>query len=337
MDKGESMREELGGVRKAAILLLTIDEKISKEVLKSLEESEIELLATEIASLGKVPEELVQRVHEEFSNLVNTRRKRVVQGEEVFKRLLRESLGEEKAQTVLEQIEFKKGLPGEFIRSCDPRILASILRGEHPQTIALVLSTVGTRKAVEALCNLPEKLQGEVLFRMATLEKVDKKVLEEVENVIREQLESIGVVEGRQLGGVEMVANILNEMERSKESELMNILEEKNPELAENIRRLMFTFEDLVKIDDRGIQLLLKEISSEDLALALKGASEQVKEKIFSNMSERARAMLKEDIEALGPVRVSDVERAQQRIATVAKKLESEGKIIVSKGNERFI
>lgn len=331
------MKEEIAGVKKAAILLLTIDEKLSKEVLKSLDESEIEILASEIVNLGQVPEELVQRVHEEFANLVNTRRKRVVQGEEVFKRLLKESLGEDKAQTLLEHVEFKKGLPGEFIRSCDPRILANVLRGEHPQTIALVLSTIGTRKAVEALSNLPEKLQGEVLFRIATLEKVDKRVLEEVENVIREQLQSIGVVEGRQLGGVELVANILNEMERSKEAELIGILEEKDPELAENVRRLMFTFEDLVKIDDRGIQLLLKEISSEDLALALKGASEQVREKIFNNMSERARAMLKEDIEALGPVRVSDVEKAQQRIATVAKKLEAEGRIIVSKGNERFI
>ncbi|MCS7281696.1 MAG: flagellar motor switch protein FliG [Desulfobacterota bacterium] len=328
---------ELTGARKAAILLLTIDDRISREVLKGLEEREIQLIAREISNLKFVSEEAIQRVHEEFVNIVAKRTRTIIDGEDLFIKLLKETLGEEKAEGFLAQIQGRKGMPGEFLKTCDPRVLAYVLKGEHPQTIALVLSTIGARKAHEVLINLPEKLQWDVLMRIATLEKVDKKILEDVETVLREQLEAIGVVEGRELGGVEMVANILNQMDRSQETTLLGKIEEKDHDLAERIRRLMFTFDDLLKIDNRGIQILLKEISSEDLTIALKGASEQIKEKIFSNMSERARAMLKEDIEALGPIRVSEVEKAQQRIAMVAKKLESEGKIVVSRGNERFI
>jgi flagellar motor switch protein FliG len=172
---------------------------------------------------------------------------------------------------------------------------------------------------------------------MAFLEKVDTKVLEEIENVLREQLESIGVVEGRQLGGVEMVAGILNQMDRTLESELLGKLEESDPELAEKIRQLMFTFEDLIQLDDKSVQVLLKEVSSDEISVALKGASDAMKDKIFSNMSERAAAMLKEDLEAMGPVRLSDVEKAQVKIAMIAKKLESDGKIILSRGNEKFV
>jgi flagellar motor switch protein FliG len=172
---------------------------------------------------------------------------------------------------------------------------------------------------------------------MAYLEKVDKKIIEDVENVLKEQLETTGAVEGRQIGGVEMVANILNQMDRKLEAELLGKIEEEDATLAERIRQLMFTFEDLMKIDDRGMQTLLKEITSEDVGLALKGSPDHIKEKIFKNMSERAAAMLKEDLEAMGPARVSDVERAQIKIAMVAKKLESEGKIMLSKGNERFV
>jgi flagellar motor switch protein FliG len=174
-------------------------------------------------------------------------------------------------------------------------------------------------------------------MRMANLEKVDMIFLSEVEGVIREQLENIGAAEGKQLGGVEVVATILNQMDRTLESELLGKLEESNPDLAEKIRQLMFTFEDLVQLDDKSIQVLLKEISSEDIGLALKGASDAMKNKIYANMSERASAMLKEDLEAMGPVRLSDVEKAQIKIAMIAKKLEGEGKIILSRGSEKFV
>ncbi len=328
---------DLPGIRKAAILLLTMDEELSREVIKDLEEDEIEAVGQEIAKLRLVPHDVVTRVHEEFVKKIDGRKKNVVGGETKFKALIEKSFGSEKAEMFLGNMESRKGMPGEFLRTADPRILANVLRGEHPQTIALVLSILSVKKACDLVSYLPEKIHREVVTRMAYLEKVDKKIIEEVENVLKEQLESLGSVEGRQLGGVEVVASILNQMDRKLEGELLGKIEEADPNLAERIRQLMFTFEDLMKVDDKGMQTLLKEITSEDVAIALKGASDGIKEKIFNNMSERASAMLKEDLDAMGPVRVSDVERAQVKIAMIAKKLEAEGKIMLSKGNERFV
>ena len=328
---------ELPGIKKAAILLLTMDETLSKEVIKELDEDEIEAVGQEIAKLRLVPHEMVSKVHEEFARKIDGRKKNVVGGETKFKMLIENSLGSEKAELFIENMESRRGMPGDFLRTADARILANVLRGEHPQTIALVLSILSIRKACDLVTYLPEKIHRDVVSRMAYLEKVDKKIIQDVENVLKEQLETTGAVEGRQIGGVEMVANILNQMDRKLESELLGKIEEEDASLAERIRQLMFTFEDLMKIDDRGMQTLLKEITSEDVGLALKGSSDHIKDKIFKNMSERAAAMLKEDLEAMGPARVSDVERAQIKIAMVAKKLESEGKLILSKGNERFV
>jgi flagellar motor switch protein FliG len=329
--------QDIPGIRKAAILLLTMDENLSKEIIKELEEEDIEAIGKEIAQLKLIPDQTVSNVREEFMKRLTRRSSQVVGGEHKFKELIKKSFNSEKAEVFLESMESKKGLPGEFLRRCDPKILANILKGEHPQTIALVLSTLGTKKAGEAIVCLPEKVQGDVVIRMAFLEKVDTKVLEDIENVLREQLESIGVVEGRQLGGVEVVAGILNQMDRTLETELLGKVEESNPDLAERIRQLMFTFEDLIQLDDKSVQVLLKEVSSDEISVALKGASDTMKDKIFSNMSERAAAMLREDLEAMGPVRLSDVEKAQVKIAMIAKKLESEGKIILSRGNEKFV
>ncbi len=328
---------ELPGIKKAAILLLTMDENLSKEVIKELDEDEIEAVGQEIAKLRLVPQEVVSKVHEEFARKIDGRKKNVIGGETMFKNLIEKSLGSEKAELFIGNMESRRGMPGDFLRTADARILANVLRGEHPQTIALVLSILSIRKACDLVTYLPEKIHRDVVSRMAYLEKVDKKIIQDVENVLKEQLETTGAVEGRQIGGVEMVASILNQMDRKLESELLGKIEEEDASLAERIRQLMFTFEDLMKIDDRGMQTLLKEITSEDVGLALKGASDHIKEKIFKNMSERAATMLKEDLEAMGPARVSDVERAQVKIAMVAKKLESEGKIILTKGNERFV
>jgi flagellar motor switch protein FliG len=333
----ENAASDISGIRKAAILLLTMDEEMSKEIIKDLEEDEIEAVGQEISRLRLIPHDVVTRVHDEFMKKIDGRKQNVVGGETKFKMLIEKSLGAEKAELFLGNMESRKGMPGEFLRTSDPRILANVLRGEHPQTIALVLSILTVRKACDLMSYLPDKVHREVITRMAYLEKVDKKIIEEIEAVLKEQLESLGAVEGRQIGGVEVVASILNQMDRKLESELLDKIEESDPTLAERIRQLMFTFEDLMKVDDRGMQVLLKEITSEDVGLALKGASDAIKEKIFGNMSERASAMLKEDLEAMGPVRVTDVERAQVKIAMIAKKLESEGKIVLSKGNERFV
>ncbi len=329
--------EDLSGVKKAAILLLTMDEDLSKEIIKDLDDEDIEAVGQEISKLRIIPGEVVHKVHDEFTKRADLTKKNMIGMEDKFKLLVQRSLGIEKAEMFLGNIEARKSMPGEFLRTADAKMLANVLRGEHPQTIALVLSMLNVKKAHELVSHLPDKVHYDVLTRMAYLEKVDRKIIKDVENVLREQLETSGTVEGKQLGGVEAVAGIINQMDRKIETELLTKIEEHDAALAEKIRMLMFTFEDILRIEDRGMQTLLKEVTTEELALALKGASDAITEKIYKNMSERASGMLKEDMEAMGPVRLSDVERAQAKIAMVAKNLESEGKIMLVRGNERFV
>lgn len=329
--------EYVSGIRKAAVLLMTLDEGLSKELIKELDQDEIDSLAREILRLRTIPSELIEKVHEEFIQTVQARGYMIPDAQGKFRSLIQKSLGEDAAEQFFGGIETRAGKPGEFLKTVDPRILANVLRGEHPQTIALTLSILGPKKAGEAIRALPDRIQSEVVLRMANLEKVDKKILGEVELVLKQQLESVSMVEGEHLGGVEAVANIINQMDKSFEDDILGRVEEANPDLAERIRQLMFTFEDLLKLDDQNIQIILKEISNEEIRVALKGASDAIKDKIFKNMSERAASMLKEDIEAMGPVRLSDVERAQISIAMTTKRLDSEGKIILSRGSERFV
>jgi flagellar motor switch protein FliG len=330
-------REDLSGVRKAAILLLTMDEELSKEVIRDLDDNEIELIGQEIARLESVPGDVAARINDEFAGKLKDKSNHILGVPAKFKGLLNKSLGQDKAESLWQHLSAEEAKAGKFLKTCDSRILANTLKGEHPQTISLVLSNMEVRKATEVLGYLSAQVQSDVMMRMAHLEKVDKKIIEEIEGVLKEQLESIASVEGRRLGGVEVVADMLNQMNRAMESEIMQTIEESNPELADKIKQLMFTFEDLIKIDDKGIQLLLKEISSEDLTVALKGASETLKGKILNNMSERAAKMLKEDLEAMGPLRVSEVEKAQVKIAMAAKQLNEEGKIVMTGGSETFV
>lgn len=327
----------ISGIRKAAILLLTMDEQLSKEILKDFEKEEIEAIGKEVTKLKFIPESVVKQVHEEFLNSIRKVGQVIVDGQTRFKTLVKKSLGDETAETYLQAIESGGGTPGDFVKTCDPRLLATNIKGEHPQTIALIVSLLPPKKACEVISVLPENIQGDVITRMANLGRVDKNILLDVENIIKEQLQDLGGGEERQMGGVGAVASILNQMDKKKEAELLSSIEETNPELAQRIRQLMFTFEDLIKLDNKSIQTLLKEITSEELAIALKGASDAIKEKIFSNMSERASAMLKEDIESMGPVRLSEVEQMQTKIALTAKRLEAEGKIIITGENEQFV
>ncbi len=330
-------REEYSGIRKAAILLLTMDDDLSKEVMRDLDEEEIELIGQEISRLESIPRDLATRIHEEFTRKLQEKSRFIHGGSQKFRFLLDATFGEERARNLWESAKTHEQKPSKFLKTCDSRILANILKTEHPQTISLVLSNLDLRKATEVVGFLPSKIQSEVIMRMANLERVDQKILEEIESVLKEQLESIGVIEGRRLGGVDVVAGMLNEMDRSMEAAILEGIEERDPELADRIKQLMFTFEDLLNLDDKSIQILLKEISSDDLTTALKGSSEALKRKMLSNMSERAAKMLEEDLEAMGPLRVSEVERAQIKIAMTAKKLGEEGKIMLSEGNEKFV
>jgi len=325
------------GARKAAILLLTMDEELSKEILKEFEKDEIKTIGREIANLKYIPENIVRQVHGEFLKSLERSGSVIVDGQNKFKALLKNSLGDESADAFFDTMAGRPNVPGDFLKTCDARLLAATIKGEHSQTISLVVSLLPSKKACDVISMLPENLQGDVITRMANLGRVDKNVLLDIENVIREQLQDLGVGEEKQMGGVSAVASILNQMDKTREGEILGAIEEMNPELAERIKQLMFTFEDLVKLDNKSIQGLLKEISTEDLAIALKGASDTIKEKIFTNMSERAAAMLKEDLETMGPVRLSEVDQAQKKIALTAKKLEAEGKIVIAGENEKFL
>ena len=220
----------------------------------------------------------------------------------------------------------------ESLELVDAKSLANFLVNEHPQTIAVILAHLEPEKKCEVLKRMPESLQAEAVLRMANLDYISPELIEEVDKVLRQELATMGSVEQSQLGGVQPVAEMLNVMDKNTETAIMSRLEEKDPILAEEIRKLMFVFEDIIKIDDRGIQALLKEIPNEKLLLALKTANEDIKEKIFKNMSSRASTLIQEDLQSMGPSKLSDVEGAQQEIVNMARKLEAEGKILIARG-----
>jgi flagellar motor switch protein FliG len=224
-----------------------------------------------------------------------------------------------------------------LVGGCDPKTIASFLANEHPQTIAIILVHLESELAGQVIQFLPEKLRGEVLLRIATLSKVDPEIVKEISDALESELQSVGGALGKKMGGPEKAAEILSHAGRDLEDEVLGEIEDENPTLAEEIRKYLFTFEDFLNVDDFGIQTLLREISTDDLKLALKGASPEVREKFFRNMSKRAADVLKEELEMMGPVRISEVEKAQQNIIRIAKKLEQEGKIMLSKGEEEFV
>ncbi len=330
--------DKLSGPQKAAIFLLTMGEEFTAEVYKYLSEEEIKRIGVEMARIDYIPSEAVRRVLEE----ANIESKELladltVSPDEFLQESLIKAYGE-RGKEIYEEIRQELG-PKVFekLRRLDPRTIANFLRNEHPQTIAIILVHLDPDKAGQVLSVLPEKLRSEVIFRIAELDKVDPEIIQEISTALEEELQAVGGTFSRKLGGVERAAEILSHVGRDLEEEILSQVEEENPSLAEEVRKYLFTFEDLLKVDDNAIQAILKEISTEDLKLALKTASEELREKFFSNMSERAAQLLKEDLEIMGPVRVADVEAAQQNIIKVAKRLEQEGKIVLSVGEDEFV
>ncbi|QJA06859.1 flagellar motor switch protein FliG [Thermosulfurimonas marina] len=330
--------EKLTGPQKAAIFLMVMGEDFTSEVYKYLDEEDIKRIGVEMAKLEYVPAEAVKKVLEE----ANLEAKELmsdlsVSPEEFLEKSLVRAYGE-KGKQLWEEIRKELG-PETFkkLKKLDPKTVANFLRNEHPQTIAIVLVHLEPDLAGQILQFLPEKIRSEVLLRIALLDKVDPEIVEEISNALEEELQAVRGTLGRKLGGSEKAAEILTHAGRELEDEILSDIEEENPNLAEEIRKYLFTFEDFLQVDDLAIQTLLREISTDDLRLALKGASEEVREKFFRNMSERAATLLKEDLEVMGPVRLSDVEKAQQNIIKVAKRLEQEGKIILGRGEEEFV
>ncbi|HOV87393.1 MAG TPA: flagellar motor switch protein FliG [Syntrophobacteraceae bacterium] len=322
---------KLSGPQKAAAILLILGESASGEILKHLTTEEIKSLGMQMASIPAVKKELTDELLNEFSKRFYEEGDLYTQGEQFLRNLLPGVLGKEQANDMMSTIEqARQKIPFKFVREIDARVLANFIKSEHPQTIAIILVHLGHEKASMVLGHLPEALQFEVINRVAHLETVPPDLIREVDEVLEKELLSIGEESHQLLGGVQAVAEILNFSDRRTGENILQAMEDFDSDLAEKVRRLMFVFEDLVAINDSGIRELLKEVRNEELTLALKTASEELKNKVFKNLSQRAVQMLEEELSIMGPVRLSDVEAAQQNILNVARRLEKEGKIMLA-------
>jgi flagellar motor switch protein FliG len=328
---------EISGIRKAAILVLTLEQAIAGEILKHLDEAQIEELSREIAALGPVPQATRDEIVNEFYQLALARSYADEGGWDFAKALLAKSLPADKANKIIDQVnQTIQSAPFSFLQKAESENLLTFIQDEHPQTIALILAHLKPTQASEILRGLPGQKQVEVVKRIANMEQTNPEVIKEVERGLEHRLSAMISQTFEKAGGVDTVAEMLNLADRATEKSIMEGLEAEDPDLVEQIRRLMFVFEDIMMVNDKGIQSMLKEVDNDALALALKTASQDLKDKIFKNMSERASQLIKEDMEYMGPVRVSDVEAAQQKIVDVVRRLEESGEIIVSgRGGEK--
>ena len=324
---------KLTGPKKAAILLLSLGEEGAADIIKNLEDQEIQQVGYYMARFTDVSPEELDNVLEEFYRKVSIQKDGVTinASGDYVKNTLTKALGSDKAKDLVDNLSdsAEEGAL-ESLKWMDPRTIAQFIMNEHPQTIALILAHLEDPEQTGAvLKELPENIQADVAYRMAILESIPPGVVAEIDEVLSREMQNTGAFSASKVGGIEAVAEMLNTMDKSTESRILATIEESNPELAEQIHELMFTFEDLVLIDGKGIQAIMKEIPQNELVLTLKTGSDAVKELIFSNMSERAADMVREDLENLGPVRVSDIDTAQQKMVKIARKLEEEGKIII--------
>ncbi|RMH29033.1 MAG: flagellar motor switch protein FliG [Planctomycetota bacterium] len=322
---------EIGGLTKAAILVLSLDTEAASDLLKQLDQETLEDVTRELASLGDVPAKLRKAVIEEFYGLSLAHQFANEGGLEYARELLMESIDPKLAEQILQKISTQvQRSPFSFLQKAESENLLAFIQDEHPQTIALILCHLPHYKAAETLSGFPLQKQIEVVKRIAYMEQTNPEVIREVERGLESRLSSMLLQSSEKAGGVPTVAEILNLADRATEKSIMEALEGEDPDVVEQIRRLMFVFEDILLVNDKGIQSVLKEVDNDELALALKTASEELQAKIFGNMSERAAQLIKEEMEYMGPVRVSDVESAQQRIVDIVRRLEEAGEIIIS-------
>lgn len=323
----------LTGKQRIAVLLLAMGDKFTADVFKRMERQEIADISKAIVELEPVPRETVEEVLRDFHEALVEGVDMIAGGSDTLKRLLVKNLDPETAKYVMDSLSLDTGpAPFRDLEQVSPKLLSQVLRNEHPQTLALILGHLHPEQAASLLTSLPAGVRAEVLMRLARLEAVSEDMLMEVDKVLTSQLIAMGGKEGKKVGGVQSVAEILNAVDRATEEEVLSEIEEDSAQMAEDIRNLMFVFEDCKNIDDKGIREMLKEVSNEDLILALRGASDELKEKIFKNMSERAANMIREELEFMGPAKLSDVEDAQQNIVKTVRRLEGENKLVISRG-----
>lgn len=321
---------ELNGLTKAAVLLLAVGPEKASAVLRLMSPEAVEEVTRELASLGRVPTGLQTQVVAEFYDITVASQFATEGNLDYAKKILENSLDQKSAERMLGQIQTQvQKKPFSFLQRAESENLLTFIQEEHPQTIALILCHLPHHKAAEIMGGLPMQKQVEVIKRVANMEQTNPEVIREVERGLESRLSSMLVQSMEKAGGVPTVAEILNLADRATEKAILEGLEAEDPDLVEQIRRLMFVFEDVGKVNDKGIQAVLKEVENSELALALKTASEELRNKIFRNMSERAAAMVKEDMQYMGPVKVSDVESSQQRIVDIVRRLEEAGEVVI--------
>ncbi len=323
----------LNGSDKAAILLLYLGPEATSSVFSHLEDDEIKKIGQSMASLGRVSRPIIQEVVYEFSQLTDPSTGFFSQGEEFVKKILEKALGPQKAEALLMELyTSSRGDMVEILGNMDSKSIANFLSQEHPQTVAVILAKLRPRQTGEIITLLPQEMQAEVVLRIADVEHVSPEIFAEIDEVIRKELTSGGASTQTKfkVGGVEKVVELFGHLDRSREKQILDKLDEINPPLAEMIRKHLFTFENIFSLDDRGIQAIMREVGNDTLTLALKTCADELKEKIFRNISSRAAEMIKDDLEVMGPVRLSDVEKAQTEIVRIAGRLEEEGKIVIA-------
>ena len=328
-----SSTSELDGVQKAAILLITLGPEKAAGIFKHLKEDEIEQLTLEIANTRSVTPAEKEQVLNEFYEVCLAQQYIAEGGIGYAKDLLQKALGEDRAKEVLGKLTASLQVrPFEFIRKTEASQILNFIQDEHPQTIALILSYLAPGQAAIIVSALPPDRQADVTKRIAVMDRTSPDVIKEVEKVLESKLSSLVNQDYTIIGGVDAVVEILNTVDRGTEKHIMETLEIEEPELADEIRKKMFVFEDILLLDDRAIQRVLRDVDNSDLAIALKGSNEEVQNAIFNNLSKRLAVMIKEDMEFMGPVRMKDVEEAQQKIVNIIRKLEDAAEIVISRG-----
>ncbi len=325
-----ALARNVPGPQKAAIVMVALGGAASTEVLKHLEEKDVELLTTEIARLDSVNPETREAVLEEFSTLSMAYQYISNGGVDYAREILEDALGVRKAKEIMERVQQRIRTTGfNLLEDVDPGQLVNFMRKEHPQTISLLLAHMDPATAAPIISELPQEVQVDVAARIATMESVSPDTLNLVEEVLLEQIKSLFGGDISEIGGVKSVAEILNSVDRTAEKNIMENMERENPDLATEIKNLMFVFEDILLLDDSSMRRVLKEVDTKDLATALKGASEELQEKFMGNMSSRAGDMLRDEISFMGPIRLKDVEEVQQKIVDIVRRLEEDGEIFI--------
>lgn len=331
-------RNKLTGKEKAAILLIALGPDYSAEIFKHLNEEEIEELTLEIANMRMVSPEEKEEVIEDFYQLCLAQEFISEGGIDYAKEVLEKSVGEDKAVDIISRLTSTLQVrPFEFVRKADPNQLLNYIQNEHPQTIALILSYLSPNQSAQILANLPAEKQADVTRRIAVMDRTSPEVVKEVESILEKKFSNILTQDFTTTGGIQAVVDILNSVDRGTEKHIIEELEIEDAELSEEIRKRMFVFEDIITLDNRSIQRVIREIDNNQWAIALKGASEEVKETVYNNMSKRLVEMIEEDIEFMGPVRLRDIEEAQQNIVNVIRRLEEAGEIITPRGGDEII